>query len=86
MSSLNRDWARHELAPEVDVLIEPGSEDYVLVFTVALQLSDDFDTAEWPEDAVSHLQDDLRARVRGAELDGVDWYASFITKASASRP
>ncbi len=54
--SLTRDWARHELAREVHVALQPGSQDDVLVFTVALQLSEDFDTEKWPGDAVSRLR------------------------------
>ncbi len=62
-----------------------GSEDrLIFVFSVVIDLAEDFDVQEYPRDEVNRLTADLRERIGGTEVD--DWDVWVVTVTARPRP
>ena len=62
-----------------------GSEDrLIFVFSVVIDLAEDFDVREYPRDAVNRLTADLRERIGGTEIDA--WDVWVVTVTARPRP
>lgn len=77
-----RGWESEDPKPELTVDVDAGEEGQpVFVFSLLLDLDEDFDPAEFPSEAVEQLKADLRARVVDSEVDHWDWLVT-----AAARP
>lgn len=84
--SFGVDQRGSSLSPTVSVNVEAGAEDqWVLVFTLLVELDDDLDPEDFPEDEIERLQSDLRARAVETSVDEWDWIITTGTKAGAGR-
>ena len=62
-----------------------GSEDrLIFVFSVVLDLEEDFDTREYPNEAAACATTDLRSRLVGTKVD--DWGVYVVTVTGRPRP
>lgn len=62
-----------------------GSDDrLIFVFSVVIDLAEDFDVREYPRDEVNRLTADLRARIDGTEVDA--WDVWVVTVKARPRP
>ena len=62
-----------------------GSEDrLIFVFSVVIDLEEDFDVGEYPRDEVNRLTADLRERIAGTEVDA--WDVWVVTVQARPRP
>ena len=62
-----------------------GSEDrLIFVFSVVIDLEEDFDVREYPRDEVNRLTADLRERLVGTEVDS--WDVWVVTVTARPRP
>jgi hypothetical protein len=74
------------LSPDVSVSLEVGAEDQpVFVFSLLVELEDDLDPNDFPEDEIETLQSALRARIVNTPVDDWDWIVTTGTKAGAAR-
>lgn len=56
----------------------------IFVFSVVLDLNDDFDVRDYPYDAARHATTDLRQRLVGSKVD--EWNVYVVTVTGRRRP
>jgi len=73
------------LGPAISVELELGSDDQpVFVFTLLMEIDDDFDADEYPAEGIERLLKDLRENVADSIVDDWDWFVTTATKAGAA--
>lgn len=61
------------------------SDQPLFVFTLLIDLPEDFAAEDFPSALVARLQDDLRAQIAGTPVDDWDWIVTVLTKAELAR-
>lgn len=84
VADLNSKWEETGVSTRLSFEVLVGAEDQpVLTFTLLLDLTDDFDAADWPADQVERLSDEIRAQLIGSPVDDWDW---LVTARAVATP
>ncbi len=84
--SFAQDWHDSTLSPAVSVVLDTGADDEPLfVFSLLVELDEDFDVDNYPEAEIEALRSDLRSRVPGTPVGDWRWLLATGTKAGAAR-